>query len=465
MTRLRFKILWLFLPLVFVSVTVSGGLSFFQFQTALTRLVNHHLTYKAEQLRDYLYSQWSMVEKLKLQDTEGYRKATVLSFRTYAASLLRQDTERVLVTDAKGRLTDRIALDGLPGGASSVTLPGSGWFSGLVEGAEAVGVSFQFKPFVWTVALVEQRSAYFSPLIDLLTMHLWILLVSICGASTVVWFYVGRVVGPIERLTRAIEEVTTTDELSGRVHAESPDEIGTLADRFNTMLAHLDQRRQAETRARETVSQREVETLYLLARLSETRDEETGLHLMRIGMLSARLSRHLGYDEDEQNLMHNSAPLHDLGKIGVPDAILSKPGKLTPHEFEVMQKHTIYGYELLKDSHSPFLIEGASIALNHHERWDGSGYPNGIAGETIPLRSRIVALVDVFDALLSERPYKRPWSTEDVRAHIRGESGRHFDPRLAQVFDDHYDDLFELFESLSASGGPATFKGPKLVQA
>ena len=139
----------------------------------------------------------------------------------------------------------------------------------------------------------------------------------------------------------------------------------------------------------------------------------------------------------EQKKLLYGAPLHDIGKIGVPDSILQKPGPLSPEEMTIMKTHPGIGYELLKETHGKYLSEGAIIALNHHEKWDGTGYPNGISGENIPLSGRIVGLADVLDALFSKRSYKRAWSVTEVMDYVREESGKHFDPRLVQVLLDH----------------------------
>jgi putative two-component system response regulator len=133
-------------------------------------------------------------------------------------------------------------------------------------------------------------------------------------------------------------------------------------------------------------------------------------------------------------LLRRAAPLHDVGKIGIPDAILLKPGKLTPEEFELMKTHTTIGAEILSGGRSPLVRLAQNIALTHQERWDGSGYPRGLAGEAIPLEGRIVALVDVLDALTHERPYKLAWPLDEAVAEIARQSGRQFDPRLVAVF-------------------------------
>jgi len=200
-----------------------------------------------------------------------------------------------------------------------------------------------------------------------------------------------------------------------------------LQDRAET-LAGLVQRATAEVRARER------ETLIRLAKAGEYRDEETGNHVLRMAKYSAMISEAAGMDARYVETIERAAPLHDIGKIGVPDNILLKPAKLAPSEWEIMSRHPVIGYEILRDSPSKYVHMGAEIALGHHEKYDGSGYPNGLKGDAIPLAGRIVAIADVYDALTSARPYKDPWSSEKALALIADAGGKHFDPRLASIF-------------------------------
>ena len=176
------------------------------------------------------------------------------------------------------------------------------------------------------------------------------------------------------------------------------------------------------------VEERERETLYRLAKAIEFRDFGTGLHLMRMARFAGFIGDGLNLPEDEVRMLELAAPLHDIGKIGVPDAILLKHGRLSEEEYAVMRKHPQVGFEILRDSQSKFVQLGAIIALRHHERWDGSGYPDGLRGEEIPISARIVALADVFDALISERPYKPAWPHEAAVAYVREHRGTLFDP-------------------------------------
>lgn len=171
-----------------------------------------------------------------------------------------------------------------------------------------------------------------------------------------------------------------------------------------------------------------------LGRAAEYKDNETGLHVIRMSLYTQILALHMGFSEEKAEELLNAAPMHDVGKIGIPDAILRKPGKLDADEWRVMQSHTTIGAEILDGDDSTLMKLAHSIALHHHEKWDGSGYPAGLQGNAIPLEARIVALADVFDALTSERPYKKAWSVEDAVTLIKNESGKHFDPEVVNVF-------------------------------
>lgn len=171
-----------------------------------------------------------------------------------------------------------------------------------------------------------------------------------------------------------------------------------------------------------------------LGRAAEYKDNETGMHVIRMSHFAQALALALGHAPEWAEDLLNAAPMHDVGKIGIPDAILRKPGKLTPEEWDVMRRHPEIGAEIIGQHPGGVLRMAHTIALAHHEKWDGSGYPHGLAGESIPVEARIVALADVFDALTARRPYKEPWTTEATVEHLRAQSGRHFDPDMVEVF-------------------------------
>jgi two-component system response regulator RpfG len=182
------------------------------------------------------------------------------------------------------------------------------------------------------------------------------------------------------------------------------------------------------------IHERELETLAKLAKAGEFRDKTTGNHLTRMAKYSGLIGHNLGLGAETVHVLEVAAPMHDIGKIGIPDSILLKKGALLPAEEELMRTHPRIGYDILKGSPSKYLSMGAIIAMGHHEKFDGTGYPNGLHGEDIPIVARIVAVADVFDALVSERPYKHAWTTEEAVAHLRSQRGRHFDPRCIDAF-------------------------------
>jgi putative nucleotidyltransferase with HDIG domain len=178
-----------------------------------------------------------------------------------------------------------------------------------------------------------------------------------------------------------------------------------------------------------------VDTLERLARAAEYRDDNSPEHMQRVAALAARMARHLGQDDRAVTLIRQGAPLHDLGKIAIPDTILLKPGRLEQEEFEVVKTHAVLGARVLADSGSEVLAVAEQIARSHHERWDGDGYPDGLAGDSIPLVARIVFVADVFDVLVHERPYKEAWTVEDAAREIRAGAGTQFDPDVVAAFE------------------------------
>jgi HD-GYP domain-containing protein (c-di-GMP phosphodiesterase class II) len=182
------------------------------------------------------------------------------------------------------------------------------------------------------------------------------------------------------------------------------------------------------------IRQREEEIAMRLLAAAGTRDEETGSHVRRIGLFSAAVGQALGWNAERIADIRVAAPMHDIGKIGIPDAILLKPGKLTADEYRIMQQHTVIGAKMLGGSDIPLLAMSGEIALCHHEKWDGSGYPSGKRGEEIPIAARIVAIVDVYDAMLHRRVYKAPIAETEVLRSMADAAGKHFDPALLDIF-------------------------------
>lgn len=212
--------------------------------------------------------------------------------------------------------------------------------------------------------------------------------------------------------------------------------LRALASQFGIVLRNF--------RMAAALKQSHVETVKRFVKASECHDTDTGGHIERMSRYSVLLYRALGFNEQDCEVIRLASMLHDVGKISTPDAVLKKPGRLTPEEFEIMKLHTVSGFEMLKDADSPFLKMGAEIALSHHEKWDGSGYPKALKGTEIPLVGRVVAIADVFDALCSRRCYKDSWPIEKVLDEIWATSGTHFDPDIVQLFMNNLSKIYEI---------------------
>ena len=206
--------------------------------------------------------------------------------------------------------------------------------------------------------------------------------------------------------------------------------------------------RQVEVATQQIVS-REHETLLRLAKAGEYRDEITGNHVVRMAKYSRKIAEALGLSEKECDEIEYAAPMHDIGKIGVQDKILLKPGKFEQQEWLAMQQHTIIGHSILSNSQSRYIQTGSIIALNHHERFDGSGYPNGLSGKDIPLVARIVAVADVYDALVSTRPYKRAWEAKDAQDYLHKHAGTQFDPICVEAFFERLENITNIQKTFS----------------
>lgn len=231
------------------------------------------------------------------------------------------------------------------------------------------------------------------------------------------------------------------------------DKIEFLARVRNMLALRRSQRRLGDhaawledevSKATADILAREREMTFRLCRAAESRDPETGAHIQRMAYYSRLIAARLGWSEAELDVLLDAAPMHDIGKVGVPDNILLKPGRLDEAEFAIIQTHAQYGYDILKDSDSAILKMAAEIALGHHEKFDGSGYPHGVKGAAIPLSARICAVADVFDALTTERPYKQAWELDRAAAFLHENAGSHFDPVCVEVFLTSWDDVIEI---------------------
>lgn len=249
---------------------------------------------------------------------------------------------------------------------------------------------------------------------------------------------------PIEQLAAAMVEIERTGNRRSIAGIDSDDETGVLAERFDSMLAEI----RAST---DRILAREQEIIERLGRAGEMRDDQTGQHVGRVARISRIIATELGLPDAYVDDLCRASPMHDVGKVSIPDQILHKPGRLDPEERRAMEEHARRGYEILQGSSSPLVQLAAEIAISHHERWDGAGYPNRIAGAEIPLSGRITAVADVCDALLSERPYKQPWSLQEVRDFLAREAGAHFDPDCVRALTARWPELEAIYVPSSTS--------------
>jgi putative two-component system response regulator len=258
--------------------------------------------------------------------------------------------------------------------------------------------------------------------------------------------YTNRFYLPILVLTGDISEDAKRTSLSNgaRDFLNKPFDLTEVRLRIENLLEtrflHLDLQRQnaqLENRVRERTRELEETRFEILERLSlaaDYRDDATGRHTKRVGAISAAIARELSLAEDDVETIRMAAALHDIGKIAIPDAILRKPGPLTPEEKVIIQSHTTIGARMLSGSRSALMQQAETIALGHHEWWNGQGYPNALQGARIPLAARVVALADVVDALASDRPYRAAWDAESIRAEVTRQSGRQFDPAVVDAY-------------------------------
>ncbi|WP_019614877.1 response regulator [Psychromonas ossibalaenae] len=259
---------------------------------------------------------------------------------------------------------------------------------------------------------------------------------------------------PVVFVTAKAQEVDEQKgfELGAVDYITKPVSPAIVKARVRTQIALYDQNKALAVQVRDRTRQLEesrFEIIRKLGRAAEYKDNETGMHVVRMSHYAKVLAEQLDVSRDWVDLLFNAAPMHDIGKIGIPDYILGKPGKLDADEWHIMQQHAQFGANILDDNESEILQLAQEIALCHHEKWDGSGYPNGLAGEEIPLSARIVAIADVFDALTSTRPYKEAWPVEKAVCLIEELAGVHFDPVLVPLFISQLDNILTIKASFT----------------
>lgn len=260
----------------------------------------------------------------------------------------------------------------------------------------------------------------------------------------------GELDGPFDLYCSQLEQYARDLQTTVRREKDARRQLDSIVAQLEAYSGDLRKAVAAERERNEELEEAYVDTLQRLTRASAMRDDETQAHADRLGQYSRVVSEHLGLPERETELVARTAPMHDLGKVGIPDSILLKPDRLDAEEWAVMKRHVGIGASLLRGSRSELIETAHLVALTHHEAWDGSGYPQGLRGEAIPIAGRIVKFVDVYDALRSRRPYKAPMSHADTCRLFKEGDGRtepgHFDPQILRLLDDVEGALAEIFE-------------------
>lgn len=279
----------------------------------------------------------------------------------------------------------------------------------------------------------------------------WFLLLLIAGAlfiATAAYYVATALIRPVITLADVAKKVTKTQDYTQQVKLDRDDEIGQLSDAFNTMIGGMDTALEEITALNKEIEDTQREVVFTMGAIGESRSKETGNHVRRVAEYSKLLALYSGLNENEAEMLRQASPMHDIGKVAIPDAVLNKPGRFDEEERRIMDTHAALGYEMLKHSQRELLLMAATVAYEHHEKWDGSGYPRGLGGEAIHIYGRITALADVFDALGSDRIYKSAWEDERIFNLFREERGKHFDPSLIDIFFDHLDEFLTIREHL-----------------
>lgn len=310
-----------------------------------------------------------------------------------------------------------------------------------------VSCSLALKPEL-TIVLEEEKAFAYRLLYK---YEKWFILLLIAGAlfiATAAYYVATALIRPVITLANVAKKVTKTHDYTQQVKMDRDDEIGQLSDAFNTMIGGMDTALAEITALNKEIEDTQREVVFTMGSIGESRSKETGNHVRRVAEYSKLLALYSGLNENEAEMLRQASPMHDIGKVAIPDAVLNKPGRFDEEERRIMDTHAALGYEMLKHSQRELLLTAATVAYEHHEKWDGSGYPRGLSGEGIHIYGRITALADVFDALGSDRVYKSAWEDERIFTLFRDERGKHFDPSLIDIFFDHLEEFLTIREHL-----------------
>ncbi|RKX87864.1 MAG: hypothetical protein DRP58_01825 [Spirochaetes bacterium] len=451
------KIIFTIIPVLICSFTIFTFVSVFSSRQNLFYESNRFTKYKLEQLTNYSTNQWDNLQNSNFADDPVYINIIEKSIETYAKDMIRKKSESIFAIDTVGKLIfstsninynqeDWVTL------RTESTNSKEGLTEFIISGEKFLGLSSFSNINGLYFFIVENKKVFMEKTQQMTFLQIFTSLISLIVIIVILIMYLGIMLGPIQRVRKAIHNITTYKDFSRKVRIEYPDEIGELAFDFNDMTSNLDlaykklkKHAVDEAIAKKEIFIREKETLNVLGNASDYKDPETGAHIARVSNYSLLISKALGQDIAIQDLLYHTAPLHDIGKLGIPDSILLKAGKLTEEEFFIIKTHTTIGFNILKNSSSKYLKAGAVIAKTHHERFDGSGYPNGLKGTDIPVFGRIVSIADVFDALTTKRPYKEAWPFEKTMDFIMDNRGNHFDPDMANLFFQNLTEVKDIY--------------------
>ncbi len=457
---LKKKILLFLIPLLACSFTISAYISLLSSRQSLFTVSGEFMNYKMQQLLNYSKSQWTNLRTSGFKDDPLYIDIVHKSIESFAEGTIRKSTEYIFAVDKNGHLvftTGEINYNEKEGvKLNKGSLHQKNILHDFtISGKKYIGITANIQEFGWDMFLVEEKKSFLKDIVKMTYIQVLLFTVSLAIIIVAVLVVLGIMLGPIDRIRNAIHDISVHKNFSRKVKIEYPDEIGELAYEFNEMTSNLDLAYKKLKKyaldkaiASKNVFLREYETLTVLAHASEYKDPETGAHISRVSSYSLLLSKALGHSNEMQELIYYAAPLHDIGKLGIPDVILLKQDKLTSQEFEIIKTHTTIGHRILTNSSSKYLKAGAVISRSHHEKYDGTGYPDSLRGEEIPILGRIVSIADVFDALTSKRPYKSPWSFERALDYLFDKKGEHFDPYIIELFLNNISEIRRVFESI-----------------
>ncbi len=297
-----------------------------------------------------------------------------------------------------------------------------------------------------TIVLEEKKEFAYRLLYKYETWFIALLIIGALFIATAAYYVATGLIRPIITLSNTAKKITRTQDYTQQVSIDRDDEIGQLSDAFNTMTGGMGKALHEITTLNKEIEDTQREVVFTMGSIGESRSKETGNHVKRVAEYSKLLALYYGLDEEEAEMLKQASPMHDIGKVAIPDAVLNKPGRFNEEERLIMDTHAALGYEMLKHSQRTLLLMAATVAHEHHEKYNGKGYPRGLKGEEIHIYGRITAIADVFDALGSDRVYKKAWEDEKIFALFKEERGEHFDPQLVDIFFNHLNEFLAIRE-------------------